>query len=214
MTFTETIAMVAEELKFWKGFVQTERFLEGWVPDQLTPELQPEIQDMIEQYLPTASVLDVGSGAVSILRGFVDSLYLTACDPLAPLYQLVFDYRRYGLTPPQPLAGEDLPFKEKFDIAHISNALDHSQNPKEVIHRMMRAVKPGGMVIVCGFVKEGTSASGRGMHRNDVFLSGSDSSCLTIQPLGKPIDLILHGEIHGVKRTPQGREWMWWGKVI
>ena len=52
---------IYHELSFWKEFVKTKRFLEGWVGKQKTPELNQEVADFILS-VPHESVLDVGSG--------------------------------------------------------------------------------------------------------------------------------------------------------
>lgn len=156
------------ELEFWKGFVTSDRFLNGWLPDDVkTPDLVQEVADFFLAR-PDAEVLDCGSGVVSILRGTVKAKRLTMADPLSPLYEQVFDYKKYGIAPPNPTACEHIRYKDEFDIVHISNALDHTQDPKLAYENLRRAVKPGGYLIVQGFVNEATHEGWAGMHQFNI----------------------------------------------
>jgi hypothetical protein len=93
---TDELQAIAHELTFWKGFVQTKRFLDGWVRDVPTPELRSQVHQFIRQHIKKSSkVLDVGSGVVSILNGTVSKEHLTAVDPLGDLYKFIFDYAKY-----------------------------------------------------------------------------------------------------------------------
>jgi SAM-dependent methyltransferase len=157
------------ELSFWKQFVQSDRFINGWLSNEKTPELN----DLVYMFLlgqPDAKVLDCGSGVVSILHGTVKESNLTSADPLGHAYNEIFDYSKHGLVMPLPRACEDLTFKDLYDVVHISNALDHSQQPSVAFERMYRAVKPGGFLIVQGFVNEGTHEDWTGFHQWDLDL--------------------------------------------
>lgn len=157
------------ELTFWKGFVKTSRFSNNWASVLPNPECQPETRQLIETYLqenPKAKVLDLGSGVVSILRGIVPDDQLTAVDPLADDYRRIFDYSSHGITPPVTAPGEKLPQKtSSFNIVHISNALDHADNPGQVLSELRRVCKKGGLVIVSGFVREGEFEKYQGLHQ-------------------------------------------------
>ena len=160
---------VAHELSFWKQFVQSDRFLNGWLSNDKTPELN----DMVYMFLlgqPEAKVLDCGSGVVSILHGTVKAGNLHACDLLAYEYEKIFDYKANGIIPPFPAGCEELIFDGTFDVVHISNALDHTQDPQAAYNAMYRAVKPGGFLIVQGFVNEGTHEEWIGFHQWDLDL--------------------------------------------
>jgi hypothetical protein len=119
---------IGHELAFWKGFVTNPRFLDGWVSSNVkTPELHDEIYDFLLslQNYRNMSVLDIGSGAVSILNGTFPSNNIVCVDPLGSLYPIIFDYKAYGINPPIPCGGEEIEFQEQFDIVHCSNAIDH-----------------------------------------------------------------------------------------
>lgn len=206
------IASVAHELAFWKGFVQTPRFLNGWVPDTRTPELQPEVFDFVNAHRNGGRVLDVGSGAVSILRGTVPASSLDAADPLSPLYEVIFDYARHGLTPPFPLDAEDLPeaFRGKYSIVHISNALDHCVDPYRAACSLLACVAPGGHLIVCGFENEAIAQNGAGMHRWNITLEGTG---LIIRPAGSTDSVTpIPGDVASARTLENGRRWLFWAR--
>lgn len=163
---------VEHELDFWRGFVKTDRFLKGWVADIPTPELHQVVKDFFAEHVPKfASVLDVGSGVVSILHGMPD-IHLVAVDMLATEYKTIFDYGVHGVIPPLPIPGESLSGDDVFDVVHISNALDHTTDPQKVFNNMVRALKPGGFIIVQGFENEATHENYQGMHQHNLWVNG------------------------------------------
>ena len=160
----------SHEIAFWKQFIQSDRFINGWLSNDKTPELN----DLVYMFLlgqPEAKVLDCGSGVVSILHGTVPKENLTACDLLGTQYDKIFDYEKHGLMCPAPVACENIPFDSVFDIVHISNAIDHVQDPFKAYAAMLRAVKPGGFLVVQGFVNEGTHENWEGFHGFDFNLT-------------------------------------------
>lgn len=209
--FSELTKQVAEELKFWQGFVKTERFLEGWCADIRTPELQEEVYNILIRQ-PHAKVLDVGSGVCSILYGTVPMDRLVAADPLSPLYELIFPYHKYAFPAPMPFEAEDLPYKELFDFVHISNALDHCQKPLVALESLFQAVKVGGFLIVCGFENEADAQHKQGMHQTNLSLSESH--------VGAPCQLLLNGQstplsagyVLASKTLSNDRTWFAWIK--
>lgn len=152
---------IYHELNFWKGFVKTDRFLNGWVKKVKTPELNNEVADFILS-VPHEKVLDVGSGVCSLLNGICNPLTV---DPLGDLYKLIFNYENHRLASPLPIPAEEISFKDEFDIVHISNALDHCQSPPDAIERLYDAVKPGGFLIVQGFCDEAVYEQWQGFHQ-------------------------------------------------
>lgn len=158
---------IAHELNFWKGFVQTPRFLEGWVGDHKTPELKDQMYAWLRA-LPSPDslkVLDVGSGAVSLLNGSFPKHNITTVDPLGSLYPFIFDYAAHGIAPPIACGGEDMEFENEFDIVHISNAIDHTQDPKVCFEKLVKAARPGGFVAIQGFENEAVSENWAGFHQ-------------------------------------------------
>lgn len=168
----QTIKGADHELSFWKDFVKSDRFINGWLPDRKTPELN----DLVYMFLlgqPDAKVLDCGSGVVSILHGTVKPGNLCSTDLLGNEYGEIFDYDKHGLTKPIPVGCEALTFDDVFDVVHISNAIDHTQDPHAAYLAMYRAVRPGGFLIVQGFTNEGTHEDWTGFHNWDIDLDES-----------------------------------------
>ena len=194
---------IYHELAFWKEFVKTDRFLKGWVGRVKTPELNQEVADFIKS-VPHETVLDVGSGVCSILNGLVN---VTPCDPLGDLYKLVFDFERHKLKAPLPYPAEELTFKNEFDIVHISNALDHCQNPGDALDRLIEAVKPGGYLIVQGFCNEAEHENWQGFHQFNLDLT--ESGILRIK--GKVGELATLFTAHMYKKIDIGnKQWFYW----
>lgn len=204
-TMQTTIKGSDHELSFWKDFVKSDRFINGWLPDRKTPELN----DLVYMFLlgqPEAKVLDCGSGVVSILHGTVKPGNLTSADLLGHQYNEIFDYAKHGLVMPLPRACEDLTFKDMYDVVHISNAIDHVQQPQEAYEGLFNAIKPGGFLIVQGFVNEATHEDWSGFHQYNADLLPNGSFILR----GKDgIALIIEEPYFSVKTTfDNGREWV------
>lgn len=161
------------EVSFWQQFIKTDRFLKGWVKKVKTPELNDIVADFIRDKLPiNGSMLDCGSGVVSILNGLMpDNYSLVASDILGDEYAKIFNYADHGLVQPLPVGAEDLSFVDQFDIVHMSNALDHTQNPNKAWERLLQAAKLGGYVIVQGFENEADHENWKGMHQWNIRLN-------------------------------------------
>lgn len=201
------------ELSFWKQFVQSDRFINGWLSNAKTPELN----DLVYMFLlgqPDAKVLDCGSGVVSILHGTVPDKNLTAYDPLGGHYEGIFNYKDFGITPPWSIAAEYIVDVDKFDVVHISNALDHSQQPSVAFERMCRAVKPGGFLIVQGFVNEGTHEEWAGFHQwdLDLFRENQEGEGLKITDKHRAQTILSQNPYFARKIHIDllGRDWLIW----
>jgi len=176
MLTQEIMTAIGHELMFWKSFVKTDRFLKGWVSaDIKTPELQQEIYDFLTAFTDyrEKKVLDVGSGAVSILNGTFPGENITTLDPLGALYPVIFDYEEYEIRAPIPCGGENMTFSNQFDIVHSSNAIDHSQNPLAVYMNMHRACRDGGIVVLQSFTDEAINENWEGFHQFNFSISQS-----------------------------------------
>ena len=194
---------IYHELSFWKEFVKTKRFLKGWVGNQKTPELNQEVADFILS-VPHDKVLDVGSGVCSLLNGLVN---VTPCDPLGDLYKLVFDFKTYIIKAPLAYPAEEIPFQDEFDIVHISNALDHCQNPYKAVQKLLEATKEGGYLIVQGFINEAEHENWQGFHQWNLNLT--DKGLLEIK--GKYETNIVAWTPHKYAKVQLlGREWFYW----
>jgi len=209
MTHTE-LKGIYHELAFWQQFVKTDRFLSGWVKKIQTPELHQEVADFILS-VPHETVLDVGSGVVSILNGLVN---VRAVDPLGDLYRLVFDYERHKLAPPMAFPAEELPFKNEYDIVHISNALDHTQDPKKAFWTLYKAVKLGGYLIIQGFENEATHENWQGFHQNDIYVEETwddiKDYILRLQQNDGLIQTISESPYKVIQKTIGDKRWFIW----
>lgn len=212
---------VAHELRFWKEFVQSDRFLKGWVPDNIiTPELREEVNFMIRDADDAADkefrhkdfkVLDVGSGVVSILNGTIHPHHLMALDPLGELYELIFDYKAHGIAPPIALSGEDMQFIEQFDVVHMSNALDHSYDPFLVYQNLIRAVKPGGLLIIQGFGNEGSYEKWEGFHQWNIDIEPGTGFLVASDKAGKYSTISEEGNGKQYKfKLDTAKDWFIW----
>lgn len=202
---TKELHGIYHELNFWQGFVKTKRFLDGWVYHKKTPELNQLVADFIKS-VPHETVLDVGSGVVSILNGWVD---VTAADPLGDLYKLVFDYERHKLTAPLPYPAEELPYNSKFDVVHCSNAIDHTQSPLLAYTKMMQAVKRGGYLIIQGFENEGTFENWQGFHQHDIHIN-METLCIKNQMGNVTVIDTRPDQLHFVEF--ENKRWFIWIK--
>lgn len=172
-----------EELDFWEEQISgrgqysmgvLSRLNMSKQPPEYRHDFEPLILELGREMGRLPQVLDVGSGPASIFswghkQGTFD---LIAVDPLASRYQELL--RRYGYEPTSPMldcAGEDLAAHfppGRFDFAWSFNSIDHSRSPAEVLTAMAAVVRPGGLVIVQCFEKEGTAAAWTGLHGFDI----------------------------------------------
>lgn len=197
----------ADEVRFWVDFVHTDQF-KTWLDDsQPTPELRGDVVKLIQG--EKGRVLDVGSGVVSILRG--TSKTILAADLLADEYKKFFDYEGHKIDPPIAVAAEHLLFSEGFQVVHMRNALDHSQNIFKAWDALRDAVRPGGILVVCGFENEGTHLHRLGMHQWDLTII--DNALTACHPGEERVPLPARNFfplLHYVATLENGRNWVTW----
>ena len=152
------------EIDFWKHFVTTNRFLDGWLSSSKTPELNDIVYGFLLNHR-SSSVLDVGSGVVSLLHGTIDSDKLVACDPLADEYAKFFNYNGHRVNQPIAKSAESLDLNTKFNIVHISNALDHCQDVQKAYSNLYACVDVNGYLILQSFANEGSYENYEGFHQ-------------------------------------------------
>ncbi len=189
------------EQDFWKGFVQTDRFKINWQGDGINPELHPDVVAIFKnEVLPfdPLKVADIGSGACSILHG-LPLLDIQCVDPLG------WYYAEIGCPGVISAGGEQLPFEsDMFDVAHCSNAIDHSVNPMRVLAEMIRITKPFGLVIVQGFENEATHENRAGLHQYDMAVLGGTLLCTGKTSFSYSPESVLYCE---TKTLVTGRKW-------
>ncbi len=116
------------------------------------------------------AILDVGSGPLTSVgkRYPGKKLAVTAADALADDYAEAL--RKAGiepLVPPLAVAGEDvLDYfgPEAFDVAFMSNALDHTADPLVVIENLVGVTKKDGCVALRHMKNEGVRNNYFGIH--------------------------------------------------
>ena len=121
-----------------------------------------------------ARVLEIGSGPFSLLASGVDEgiVTVTALDPLARSYADLLKLCGVDFpVRPVPGRGEDLSrfAARSFDIVYSSNALDHSASPRRCIEQMCEMLPAGGVLLLEGFVREGSQGNWIGLHQHDLF---------------------------------------------
>jgi hypothetical protein len=182
-----------DELNFWQSFVQSERFEQGWLLAKPNPELQLEILLFLRglaanyQYQhQTLSLLDIGSGPVSILSNAFEAftnVELQAADPLADHYNQLWQHeRKTTVCTPIACEAENLVTRfgsQCFDVTHIRNAIDHCIHPLEAADQMRLVTKSGGFIIIHGAENEADRENWTGFHqwnltvrRDDLIISG------------------------------------------
>jgi SAM-dependent methyltransferase len=117
------------------------------------------------------SLLDVGAGPMTAVPKVHSGreIRITAFDPLADDYNARLD--ELGIEPlvrTRRSSGEDLldhVEESSFDVAHASNALDHAYDPAQAIANMVRAVRPGGFVLLRHEHNEATNEHYLGLHQ-------------------------------------------------
>ncbi len=194
-----TMVGISDELRFWKDFVNSEEFNTNWLSNyQKTNQLQTYVHEFIKNLDKSKGfleVLDVGSGPVSQLIGTIDKEKITTVDPLGALYELIFDYKKNKINPPISFGGEFINFEEKFDIVHISNAIDHSQDPQIVFNKLVRACNPEGYLIVQGFEDEAIEENWEGFHQYNFRYSPKEGKLFYFDKDLKPIILSQQGDL-------------------
>ena len=202
---------VRHELEFWRGFVQSERF-QKWTAPYPTPELDRCVYRSLRALCAAEcvrSILDVGSGPVSILHGSLPpTVTLTTADPLGDDYAELVDFPALGLQPPYAFAAEDLPFSAVFDVVHVSNALDHVVSPLEALQRMVGCIRPGGFLVVQGHVDEADHEGRAGFHQHNLSLQAEklvvDGALISPEYIG-----LEHVWSYQALNTA-GRQWYVW----
>jgi SAM-dependent methyltransferase len=133
--------------------------------------------------------LDVGSGPISHLRwGAIEGfLHVTGVDPLHDVYDIVLAY--HGLDPLPSIQvdraitanAENLDQHvpaASFGFAYCCNALDHVENPPEVVAQIARALRPGGRFALQFATREGSRQNWQQLHQFDLFLNPSSDKLM------------------------------------
>lgn len=146
-------AQLAEKV-FWKGY-NTELILkECKERDEKKAEFFTPLFAKYLKLSKSTKVLQVGAGPHDIINSLKFGKRYSI-DPLADFYKSKFDIN-YKETNLVNGVGEDLPFEDNFfDIVIISNVLDHTDKPKQVLEEAHRVLKKGGIILIeCYFYQK------------------------------------------------------------
>jgi len=93
-----------------------------------------------------SKILDIGCGIKTVLH-FLPGELKIGVDPLADEYVKIYNYPEDVVI--EKSFGEKLRFENNFfDAVFITNALDHTKSPKDVISEIYRVLKPNGYFIL------------------------------------------------------------------
>lgn len=143
-----------------------------------------------------AMVLDVGSGPISLLSwGCNQGLFdLITVDPLADDYnELIRAYGHgaaLGTAKSVQAASEEMGGflePESFDIVYCNNALDHTTSPRQGLEEMVKAVRPGGYIIISGSAHEGSKEGWDEIHQHDLYIENDTLWCKGRRSDGKQL---------------------------
>jgi SAM-dependent methyltransferase len=186
-----------DELAFWKSWMSDDggKTLSpraaSWCDNSPNHELEGWVNVLIRSWIfqvnfreaRPASILDVGSGPISMLsRSFFGGLRvdLKAADPLADDYAKIWPNdpkRMEAVCRPEAVAGEHLTghFGDGvFDVVHVRNAIDHADHPAAVFGQLVDVVRPGGLIIVHGFENEAAWEKWQGFHQWNLIIRDGD----------------------------------------
>jgi len=200
-------------LKFWGRELTLKGDYADFVAASLDPaymtqvypaRIDPYIVELQTRFGGRLRVLDVGCGPASLLslghlRGSFD---LTGVDPLTSRYQTILGRDRpVSVGSLQTGFGETLSSlfpPESFHLVYMCNALDHSQSPSKVLSQMCRALKPGGVLFLQGYVREGSANEFHGLHKHDLYLLAEGRLMCRSRtwPLGN------RGRVHSLSDNP------------
>jgi len=166
------IEAFASELAFWKSMFRIwwETGFEK-VRQMQTMSLQNELARRLPDGCTSARILDVGAGPFTTLGKHLDgvSLHIEAVDPLAVEYnELINQYGIQTTVRTKPGDGHELTglyAKESFDIVYSRNALDHCDDPIQVLRQMVQLIKPNGAVYIITRRCAGENNNYSGLHR-------------------------------------------------
>jgi ubiquinone/menaquinone biosynthesis C-methylase UbiE len=117
------------------------------------------LQDILGQ-LPAGRVLDVatGNGAfihflLERLKGYTEIIGIDTSERAAAAFEAAFADKpniRF-----RSMDGCHLEFDaESFDLVCVSNSLHHFDDPRAVLHQMVRVLRPGGHLLVCEMYRD------------------------------------------------------------
>lgn len=206
----------SSELDFWQKWIDTAG---GEWPDEFKQRMDPDLplQDYIKQYLDPKRhklrILDVGAGPLTIVgkKWEGHDIELIAVDALGDQYRA--QMTAAGLVPPvitRNCASErigELFEANSFDLVHVRNALDHGYDPMRAIKEMLRATKPGGIVLMYHFANEAENANYEGFHQWNFCVENRDMIVWN-RSARESLKSHLNSHAEIVSISPDGDNWV------
>lgn len=162
-------AGIDRELDWWRTYLAGGGL--DW-PDEFQFRFDPDapLQPHVARVLPLARdaaghrILDCAAGPATTLGKTLGGrrLAITAVDALADRYRQILD--ELGLVPPVPTRRceverlDTLVAADAFDLVYMRFALDHCYDPLAALRQMVRAARPGGVVMVEHYRDEAQTA--------------------------------------------------------
>lgn len=163
------------EAVFWWRWASTRG---GRWPQDFQQRLDPkrELIPLVSGYVRNTKadpirILDVGAGPVTALGYCLEGrrVEITAVDVLATTYDKIWFLR--GITPPVRTIYADAERLDEviepssFDFVYSQNSVDHTLHPPVAIAQMIKALKPGGHVLLQHELDEGVNEDYIGLHQ-------------------------------------------------
>ncbi len=176
----------ASEIFFWKRFLRKGEIVGRRIEAARLQDVNETViscyEELVDVFGGALNLLDIGCGPFS--RFFIKELIedplvtISAVDPLADVYTELHEQHNtgYGIDCVQGF-GENLSdiFPDgHFHMAYSKNALDHSQDPGRFVEEATKVLKPGGLLMLQGYVKEGTRSRWTGLHKWNIDIEGDD----------------------------------------
>lgn len=174
-----TAECVADEMAFWEVWFQSRGGADAEeYRRRLDPRdpMQPYIAELLTQPLGArVDVLDVGAGPLTWLGKVLPrrDMHITAIDPLAPHYDVVL--AEHGVAPPirtrfgRAEALVDDVGRNRFDLVHARNCIDHCQDPVSAIDQLVAAAREGAVVFLHHATNEADTQHFNGFHQWNLF---------------------------------------------
>ena len=152
------------------------------LPGETKESIKLAVKYLEDKKLKKINCLDVGCGPISQFYSefFQDTINynIISVDPLAKVYNEIHE-RYKSLYNIVCLEGfgenlQELFFDNNFDLIYSQNAIDHSQDPISFIDSCYKVLKNEGLLILHGFIKEGTAARWLGLHNWNIEVKGND----------------------------------------
>jgi len=169
---------ISSEVGIWESHLNNPTYLERIKADYIH---SPELAEVLDRFCKVKEIeaIDIGCGPLSTLPSLDRGLQIhrTLVDPLGSQYD---KFRSSLNCDPQNIldySAEEISqhFKlESFDLVYMSNALDHSYDPKKVLQEPRKLVSLQGVLYLEHFENEAEKEKFSGLHQWNLFEEKGD----------------------------------------